>query len=87
MASSCRENASCGDSVPLSVHGSAPLGADFRLFGQCGTNTVVVVDIVTISVDLTIVINISSVIRILTGRPEPPPRAYVLNRNPYRLTP
>ena len=76
MALSCRENASCGDSVPLSVHGSDPLGADFRLFGQCGANAiVVVVDIVTISVDLAIIVNICSVIRIITGRPQPPPRA------------
>ena len=75
MALSCREYAPCGDSVPLSVHGSDPLGADFRLFGQCGANAIVVVDIVTISVDLAIIVNIFSVIRIITGRPQPPPRA------------
>jgi hypothetical protein len=42
--------------------------------GQIGANTtVVVVDIVTIYVDITVIVDIGGIVTVVTGRPKPPP--------------
>ncbi len=44
------------------------------IWEQCGPNCVIiVVDIVTVVVDGAVIVDICSVVRIVTGRPQPPP--------------
>jgi hypothetical protein len=51
--------------------------------GQSGANTIIVVDIVTIDIDIAIIVDISGIITIVARRPKPPP----VITEPLKLTP
>ncbi|MCL2628245.1 MAG: hypothetical protein FWD44_06085 [Oscillospiraceae bacterium] len=57
--------------------GTDPLNAEQGIglmgVGQSGTNAIVVVDIITIVVDIAVGIDVRGIITIVAGRPKPPP--------------
>ena len=52
--------------------------------GQSGANTAgVIVDIVTIDVDIAVIVDIGGIVTVVAGRPKPPPRS-PYNQNPRK---
>ena len=82
-------NGSEGNPIPLPHRTDLPhLEQGFRQMGvgQSGANTTrVVVDIVTIDIDVTIIVDIRGIVTVVAGRPKPPP-ARPYNQIP-RITP
>ena len=73
-----------GNPIPLFPAQTAVLTVRFQAtWEQCGPNCViVVVDIVTVVVDGAVVVDICSVVRIVAGRPQPPPAESGLIESP-----
>ena len=73
-----------GNSIPLFPTQTAVLTVRFQAtWEQCGADSVfVVVDIVTVVVDGAVVVDICSVVRIVAGRPQPPPAESGLIESP-----
>ena len=64
-----------GNPIPLFPAQTAVLTVRFQTtWEQCGTDRVIiVVDIVTVVIDGAVIVDICSVVRIVAGRPQPPP--------------
>ena len=64
-----------GNPIPLFPTQTAVLTVRFQVtWEQCGANgVIIVVDIVTVVIDGAVIVDICSVVRIVAGRPQPPP--------------
>ena len=74
--------------VPLPHHADlSHLGQGFGQMGlgQSGANAAgVIVDIVAIDVDIAVIVDIGGIVRIVAGRPKPPPRSRI-TKTPDKL--
>ena len=70
-----------GNPIPLFPAQTAVLTVRFQAsWEQCGPNRVIiVVDIVAVVIDGAVIVDICSIVRIIAGRPQPPPaQAYTI---------